>query len=256
LIPEQPGDMDSLYRAIEAMQARGRNFLADPILDPIHFGFTDAIVRYHALRQRYPDIPVLCGTGNVTELTDADTTGMTALLMGIVSELDIDAILTTAVSPHARTAVREADLARRMMFAARQDGNLPRRYGGGLMAHRERKPFVHDTGAIAAMAAAVRDPNFRIQVNQDGIHLYNRDGRHCATDPFELYPCLGEPDSGHAFYLGVELGRAQIAWQLGKRYLQDNELDWGVVTDPPEAADNAAEYRAVATTSKKYNQSS
>ncbi|HPQ97546.1 MAG TPA: DUF6513 domain-containing protein, partial [Thiolinea sp.] len=116
LIPEQPGDLPSLYRAIEALQARGRDFLADPILDPIHFGFTASIVRYHELRQRYPDIPVLCGTGNVTELTDADTTGMTALLMGMASELAVDAILTTEVSPHARTAVREADLARRMLF--------------------------------------------------------------------------------------------------------------------------------------------
>ena len=32
----------------------------------------------------------------------------------------------------------------------------------------------------------------------------------------------------HMFYLGVELGRAQIAWQLGKRYSQDSELEWGV----------------------------
>ena len=30
------------------------------------------------------------------------------------------------------------------------------------------------------------------------------------------------------FYLGVELARAQIAFQLVKDYDQDNELDWGV----------------------------
>ena len=30
------------------------------------------------------------------------------------------------------------------------------------------------------------------------------------------------------FYLGVELARAQIAFQLGKNYDQDNELEWGV----------------------------
>ncbi len=27
--------------------------------------------------------------------------------------------------------------------------------------------------------------------------------------------------------MGVELARAQIAWQLGKRYVQDQPLDWG-----------------------------
>ena len=42
-----------------------------------------------------------------------------------------------------------------------------------------------------------------------------------------------EQDGSHAFYLGVELARAQIAHQLGKRYVQDNELRWGVAVPPP-----------------------
>ena len=37
-------------------------------------------------------------------------------------------------------------------------------------------------------------------------------------------------DASHAFYLGVELARAQIAWQLNKRYVQDQEIEWGVTT--------------------------
>ena len=32
------------------------------------------------------------------------------------------------------------------------------------------------------------------------------------------------------FILGVELARAQIAWELGKNYDQDNELKWGVAS--------------------------
>jgi len=36
-----------------------------------------------------------------------------------------------------------------------------------------------------------------------------------------------EQDGGHAFYLGVELARAQIARQIGKRYVQDQPLKWG-----------------------------
>lgn len=235
LIPEQPGDMESLYRAAAALQSRRRPFLADAILDPIHFGFTDSLVRYHQLRQRLPEVDIMLGTGNVTELTDADTTGINALLLGIASELDAAALLTTEVSPHARSAVREADLARRMMYAARRDGNLPRRYHPGLMALRDRKPFPYSSEEIEARARAITDPSFRIQLSEQGIHVFNRDGLHTARDPFELYPRLGvENDGGHAFYLGVELGRAQIAWQLGKRYLQDNELGWGVAVPEPE----------------------
>ena len=38
-------------------------------------------------------------------------------------------------------------------------------------------------------------------------------------------------DSSHAFYLGIELAKAQIALQLGKDYDQDNELKWGVALE-------------------------
>ena len=229
LIPERPSDLDSLYRAAEKAAARGRRFLLDPILEPIHFGFTESLLRYHTVRRRYPDAEIMMGIGNLTELTDADTTGVTAVLMGVVSELDIGVVLTTEVSPHAATSVREVDIARRIMWAAKCDGNLPRRYHHGLMSLKDRKPFPHTCEEVAEIAAAVRDPSFRIQLTREGIHVYNRDGRQLATDPFDLWPGLAvEEDASHAFYLGVELGRAQIAWQLGKRYLQDNELEWGV----------------------------
>ena len=228
LIPEQPSDLDSLYRAAEALGAQGRRFMLDPILEPIHFGFTESLLRYHAVRRRYPEAEIMMGVGNLTELTDADTTGITAVLMGIVSELGIGAVLTTEVSPHAHTSVREVDIARRIMWAAKRDGNLPRRYHSGLMALKDRKPFPHTSEDVAETAAAIRDPSFRIQLTREGIHVYNRDGRQLSTDPFDLFPGLAvDDDASHAFYLGVELGRAQIAWQLGKRYLQDNELEWG-----------------------------
>mgnify|MGYP003644421203 FL=1 len=35
-------------------------------------------------------------------------------------------------------------------------------------------------------------------------------------------------------HLGCELARAQIAWQLGKRYDQDEELGWGVAVEKSE----------------------
>lgn len=246
LIPEQAGDLDSLVRAVGALQDRGRDCLADAILDPIHFGFTESIVRYHALRLRLPEVPIMMGTGNVTELTDADTTGITALLLGLGSELGIDAILTTQVSSHARSVVRESDRARRIMYAAKRDNRLPRHVDPGLMALHERKPFPHTAEEIAATAGAVKDPSFRIQISDQGLHIYNRDGLHTAAEPFALFPHLGvEQDGGHAFYLGVELGRAQIAWQLGKRYYQDRELEWGCVV--PEPADDE-DYAAPGTT--------
>jgi len=235
LIPAKPHSLPSLYRAIELCIKAGKPFIADPILDPINFGLTDAIVRYQKLRKKYPEIQIMMGIGNLTELTDADTTGINAMLFGMIAELDINAVLATSVSPHAVNAIAEADIARRMMFAARQDDRLPRGYSNGLLGLHDRRPFTYSADEIKEIAAQIKDPSFRIQVSEQGLHVYNRDGLFESTDPFALYPNLkvGD-DASHAFYLGVELARAQIAWQLKKRYVQDQELDWGVANQPTD----------------------
>ncbi len=228
LIATKHGNMASLSRAIQAMQAKGRTFIADPILDPIPFGLTKSIVRYYRLRKQFPDIRIMMGIGNLTELTDADTTGINAMLFGIIAELGINAVLTTEVSPHAKNAVAEADIARRVMYAAQQDKRLPRDYASGLLGLHDRRPFPYTPQEIAEFASQIKDPSFRIQVSETGVHVYNRDGELIDIDPFRLYPQLRvDDDASHAFYLGVELARAQIAWQLGKRYVQDEELEWG-----------------------------
>jgi len=36
--------------------------------------------------------------------------------------------------------------------------------------------------------------SFRIQISQEGLHIYNRDGFHSALDPFDLYPKLQVED--------------------------------------------------------------
>ena len=229
LIPARRGSYASLERAVCAMRRRGRPFLAGPILEPIHFGLADSLHRYRRLRRRFPDVAILMGVGNVTELTDADTTGINALLFGLASELGIDAVLTTSVSGHACAAVREADLARRLMHAARVAGALPRGFGGGLMTTHDKRPWPHGIEEIRAFAARVRDPSFRIQASAEGVHVYNRDGFWSDEDPFRLFPHLGlEHDGAHAFYMGVEMARAEIAWRLGKRYVQDAPLEWRV----------------------------
>ncbi len=180
LIPRESQDLDSLERAIDALAGRGRSYLADVILDPIHFGFTDSIVRYHALRRSRPEAPIMMGIGNVTELTHADTIGMNALLFGIASELRLAAVLVVQVSDHARSVVREADRARRIMYAARSESALPKDFSSALLALHEKHPFPHSRAEIAELAAAVRDPNFRVMPADDGLHVFNRDGHHCA----------------------------------------------------------------------------
>ena len=90
----------------------------------------------------------------------------------------------------------------------------------------------------------MKDANYRIEAAADGLHIYNRDGHHIAADPFALFDKLGvEKDGAHAFYLGYELAKAEIARALGKRYAQDTPLDWGVAADKQIGRPDAARAR-------------
>ena len=63
----------------------------------------------------------------------------------------------------------------------------------------------------------------------DGIHAWSAGRYLTGHDALEFFPALGvETDGAHAFYLGSEFSRAETAWRLGKRYVQDEPLDWGV----------------------------
>jgi dihydropteroate synthase-like protein len=247
LVPAAHGDLASLLRAAEAAEKRGIAAILDPVLDPIHVGFMPSLMRYGELRRLAPDAEILMGTGNLTELTDADTSGITAVLMGIVSELRIANVLVVRVSPHCRRAIEETDAARRIMYAAREEGSLPSGIGSALLCLRDRKPLPRTGAEIAEMAAMISDDNFRVEIAADGIHIYNRDGHHVAADPFELFPRLElDHDASHAFYLGHELAKAEIAWQLGKRYVQDQPLNWGCAVDQP--AEDLTRFQEAVTT--------
>ena len=232
LIPAQHGDLASLYRAAEEAEKRGLKAILDPVLDPIHFGFANSLSRYREARARLPDAEMLMGSGNLTELTDADSVGVTALALGICSELAIANVLTVHVSPHTRRTIQEHDAARRLMYAAAADHSLPRGYGYALLQIHDRAPFPYSGQEIAESAAQVKDKNYRIEAAEDGIHVYNSAGHFVAEDAFALFDKLGvESDGAHAFYLGAELTKAEIAFQLGKRYAQDEPLNWGCAVD-------------------------
>ena len=232
LVPAGHGDLASLLRAAELAEKRGIAAILDPVLDPIHFGFMASLARYAELRHRLPSAEILMGTGNLTELTDADSGGVTAALMGICSELAIRNVLVVQVSPHTRRTIQEHDAARRLMFAARADASLPKDISDALLALHARKPFPNTQQEISELAAEVKDANFRIEIAEDGIHVYNRDGHYVTQDALSVFPKLGiERDAPHAFYLGTELAKAEIAWRLGKRYAQDEPLDWGCAVD-------------------------
>lgn len=230
LIPAKQGDMISLERIIKKVKKMNRHFFADPILDPIHYGFADSISRFLSIRKKFPDINLLMGTGNLTELTDCDSTGVNTILMGLVSELNIKAVLVVQVSNHCRTSIKETDMARRLMFYAKKNQRLPIGINNNLMCLKDRKLNRSEVEEIRDLKTLIKDKNYRILLSEKRIHLFNKDILKTGTDPYDFFDSLDlGNDISHAFYLGVELSRAQIALQLGKNYNQDNELSWGIL---------------------------
>jgi dihydropteroate synthase-like protein len=250
LVPRPHGDLDSLQRAAKIARARGISFILDPILDPIHFGFAASIARYVETRAREPEAEIMMGTGNLTELTDADTAGVTAAMLGICSELNIRHLLTVQVSPHTRRTLQEHDAARRLMYAARADRALPKGYSDALLQVHDKRPFASTPAEIAELARELRDANFRIEASTDGVHIFARHFHAVEKDAMSLFPHLNvEHDGAHAFYLGTELMKAELAFRLGKRYRQDESLDFGVAMDVDE--EDATRFKEIGHTMRK-----
>lgn len=237
-IPDTPAQLDSLADTVEFLQARGIPFRVDPVLEPIAFGFAASLGRYLEVRKRYPDIEMLMGVGNLTELTDADSAGVNVLLLGFCQELGIRSVLTTEVINWARSSVRELDLARRLVHHACTQRTLPKRVEPGLVLLRDPKLREHGDETLRELAEHVTDSNFRIFAERGRLHIINRDMWLQGSDPFDLFAEMQKRtdiDPAHAFYLGYELAKALTALALSKNYTQDQALRWGFLTIPEKS---------------------
>jgi dihydropteroate synthase-like protein len=230
LIPDSPDDLGSLDATIAHLQRLGKPYLVDPIVEPIASGFAASLGRYLDVRRRHPDAEMFMGIGNLTELTEADTTGVTAVLIGFCQELGIRNVLTTEVINWARGAVQEAVIAAQLMHFAITRGTTPKHVDGRLLTVKdaELRPYAEDE--LRELHAQVTDPNYRIFADADWIYVFNADRFVKGTDFNEIFDQLGVDEATHAFYLGKELMKATIARSLRKNYRQESPLDWGWMT--------------------------
>ncbi len=230
LIPDEPDDLASLEATISYVDGLGRPYIVDPILEPIGSGFAASLGRYLEVRRRYPKVEMLMGIGNLTELTEADTTGVTALLVGFCQEQGIRSLLTTEVIHWARGAVREAVLAARLMHFAQAQGTPPKHVNADLLTVKDEAFRPYAETELRDLHARVTDPNFRIFADADWIYVFNAHRFVKGTNLNEIFDQLGVDDPTHAFYLGKELMKATIARELRKNYRQEVPLNWGYMT--------------------------
>ncbi|MFO0011466.1 MAG: DUF6513 domain-containing protein [Planctomycetota bacterium] len=239
VVPDTPADFEhSMLETAQYLSDAQVLFRLDPILEPIGCGFSESLGRYLKTRQMFPDAPILMGTGNLTELTDCDSAGINTLLLGFCEEQQITSVLTTQVIPWAQSSVRECDLARRLVAYAVRHKIPPKRLEENLVMLRDPTGNHPSAESLAAMAANIKDNNYRIAIDGNEIHLMACGVHLRGTDPFEMMDALMKMpesknvDASHAFYLGFELAKALTALTLHKRYEQDEALRWGMHTRP------------------------
>jgi dihydropteroate synthase-like protein len=232
LIAERPEDLDALDRMAAEMRRLGRPFLLDPILAPINSGFAHSLARYAEVRRRQPEAEILMGIGNITELTEADTTGMTALLIGFCQELGIRNVLTTEVIGWAHDVVRETVLAAQIMHVAALQSTPPKHIDSGLLTAKDESMRAPSEQELRQMQAQVRDRNWRLFIDADWLYAFNGERFLRERNMYALFRELQVDDASHAFYLGKELMKATIARGLRKAYRQEGPLDWGLLSFP------------------------
>jgi dihydropteroate synthase-like protein len=234
VIPDSGEGLESLDRNINTLERWNVRYLIDPVIEPIGFGFMASLERYAEVHRRYPTSAQLMGVGNITELTSADTTGVNAVLLAICEEVGVRAVLTTEVTPWARGAVREIDIARRLMHHAVTHRTIPKGVDDRLLTVKDPEILEYDEAELRRLHAAVRDPNFRIFTDRETITVFNNEVFVRGTDIQAIFAQLGVDEPTHAFYLGRELMKAKLAITLGKTYRQEGALSWGYLTPPDD----------------------
>jgi dihydropteroate synthase len=237
VVPDLGSALETLEPSLEKLARWSVPCLIDPILEPIGFGFMASLERYAEVRRRYPAAEMLMGIGNLTELTAADSTGVNAMMIAVCQELGVRAVLTTEVIPWARGAVREVDVARRLMHYAVTQHTIPKGVDDRLVTVKDPAVLTFTQEELRALQTGITDPNFRIFTDAEGITVLNNERFVRSTDVVNigrLFEELDVREATHAFYLGKELARASLAVVLGKTYRQEGTLAWGYLTPPDE----------------------
>lgn len=226
--------------------------IGDLILDPVTApGVTESLVAFRQFAKRNPDVPLLFGVGNVTELMDADSVGINALLAGIASEVGASILLTTERSDKVKGSIKELAVASKMMFLAKKRGSVPKDLGLDLLILKDKrireephnKELELKTRTITAAEKpkpSLFDPKgcFKIMLDRAeneivALHFSATQrakpaliikGKTAKNVYTEIVEAGLVTRLDHAAYLGSELAKAEIALKTGKEYIQDAPL--------------------------------
>ncbi|MEM4143209.1 MAG: dihydropteroate synthase-like protein [Candidatus Bathyarchaeia archaeon] len=226
-----------------------KRLIGDLILDPTNV--MESFVAYSEFAKRNPNVPLFVGVSNVTELFDADSVGVNALLAWLSAEVGASILLATEKSPKANGSVSEEATAAKMMFLARRRGAVPKDLGIDLLVlknKRQREEIYDEKIEVAAnvsiaaekQAPTILDPRgvFKILIDRNtetviALHFATAEtgkpsniikGKTAEAIYAKIIEAGLVSRLDHAAYLGSELAKAEIALRTGKEYVQDVAL--------------------------------
>jgi dihydropteroate synthase-like protein len=249
-----PKEVTERVRFLEEIIGKARKLgitriLADLIVEPSNV--LRSFIAFREFAERNPDVPLFLGASNFTELIDADSVGVNAVLAALSSEVDASILLATEKSPKAKGTVREMVTASKMMFLAKKRGSVPKDLGLDLLVLKDKRlqgePYNREIEAEAPVILATEnlEPEimderglFKIAVDHNNgtivaIHIPSsqRDKPNVIIKGETVENIFSKIEEmnlitrlDHAAYLGRELAKAEIALKTGKEYIQDSQL--------------------------------
>jgi dihydropteroate synthase-like protein len=258
VIPERRESAEARVASLEenirkASEVGFKKIIADPIVDPLIFpGTVTSIIAADMFSKKNPDMPLMAGIGNITELIDADSIGVNASMAGIAQEMGVSLLLTTEGSVKTEGTVEELVTACNMMYLAERRKTPPKDLGIDLLILKEKRrrelpyhPTAERQGRRPQMLKAKRGPEPKIdpkgffEVNADHekdeiiVTHFERKGEVAdaivkGSDPLAIRDTLLKSKLvstlEHAYYLGAEMEKAHVAIQIKRGYYQDDEL--------------------------------
>ncbi|WP_319507401.1 dihydropteroate synthase-like protein [uncultured Methanolobus sp.] len=243
VIPDPGEGFESLVSNMELARASGlNNLIADPVLDPIGHEIAGSLVRYMDFHKQNPDIPIFFGVGNVTELIDADSTGVNATLCGIGADLGASILFTPEYSNKTQGSINELKRASQMMVLSKERQSSPKDLGIDLIEIKEKRRRTDSVLPENFIPAEknkmwILDPKGSIRISiipdihgiKEGFILAEHDiasvvGKTAREVMDTIIKMELVSRMEHAAYLGQELKKAELALRLGRSYSQDDEF--------------------------------
>ncbi len=225
-----------------------KRLIADLVLEPQ--AILESFIAFKEFAQKNPDVPLFVGVSNVTELYDADSVGLNAVLARLSSEVGASIVLATEKSTKAKGTVAEEVAAAKMMFLAKKRGSVPKDLGIDLLVLKDKRsheePYDRQIESTAKVVVASQtDPAVLDALGMFKMSIDRKEGmlvavHYLADDVAKPVNVIKGKTAeavyakalqlglvsrlDHAAYLGLELAKAEISLRTGKEYVQDKPL--------------------------------